>query len=152
MRGTYTATYKISGLTTARTLMYLTAAATHVVEIIEASVWNASNETNEQIECALQRVSALGTPTATVVTPAKDENGDQAAAATVKANVTASEPSYSANTEMGYAGASSLAGYLYEPPAAGRPLIPPSGTVGLRLLQAVTAFDAIVRIRFREIG
>jgi hypothetical protein len=152
MRGVYTATYTISGLTTARTLMYITAAATHVVEIVSARVANKSNETNEQMEITLQKVATLGTPTATTVTPAKDEAGDQAAACTVKANVTASEPSYTANTEVGYDGESSLAGYLYEPPDKLRPVIAPSATWGLRLMTAVTSLDAVVRIRFREIG
>lgn len=152
MRGVYTASIKISTLNSARTLMYITAAATHVVEILEARVGDASNETNEQLEVTLQKVTTLGTPTATTITPAKDEVGDQAAACTVKGNVTASEPSYTANTEVGYDGVSSLAGYLYEPPATARPIIAPSATWGLQLLNTPTAFEAIVRMRFREIG
>lgn len=152
MRGVYTASYKINGLNTARTLMYCTAAATHVVELVSVRLGNASEELNTQIECCLQKVNALGTPTATTVTPAKDEAGDQAAVAVVKANVTASEPTYVANTEVGYDGEASLAGYLYEPLAGERPIIAPGATWGFRLLSTPPAFDAIVRIRFREIG
>lgn len=152
MRGVYEAVIKISGLTTARTLAYITTPATAVVEIIGASVTNASNETNEQMECALQRIGTLGTPTATTLTPSKDEAGDQAAASTVKGNVTASEPTYTANTELGYEGAPSLGGWVFEPGAMERPIIAPSTSMGLRLLQTITSVDAVVRVRFREIG
>ena len=152
MRGTYTATYKINALSTPRTLMYVTAAATHVVELVQVRLGNASEETNTQMELCLQKVNALGTPTATTVTPAKDEAGDQAAVAVVKANVTASEPTYVAGTEVGWDGDSSLAGYLYEPPPELRPIVAPGATWGFRLLSTPPAFDAIVRIRFREIG
>lgn len=152
MRGTYEAVIKINGLTTSRTLLYITTTANIVVEIVGASVTNASNETNEQIECALQRITTLGTPTATTLTPSKDESGDQAAASTVKGNVTASEPTYTASTELGYEGAPSVGGWAFEPGALERPIIPPSASMGLRLLQTITSLDAIVRVRFREIG
>jgi hypothetical protein len=152
MRGTYEASIKIAGLTSARTLAYITAPAAAVVEILGASVTNASNETNEQLECTLKRVATLGAPVATTITPAKLEPGDQAAQSTVKGNVASSEPTYATNTELGYEGAPSLGGWAYEPGALERPLIPPGATLGLVLLQPMTSFDAIVRLRFRELG
>src|SRR5688500_16898582 len=111
MRGVYTAKIKISGLAAAKTLMYITAPAAKVVEILGAIITNASNETNEQCEATLQRISALGTPTGTALTPSKHENGDQAAGSTAVGNITASEPTYAANSEVGYEGFASLAGY-----------------------------------------
>jgi hypothetical protein len=152
MRGVYTAKIRITGLTTARTLLYVTAPADKVVEILSASVTNASNETNEQMECCLQRVGTLGTPTATTVTPAKSEPGDQAAGSTVKGNVTASEPTYTADTDVGNEGAPSLGGWRFDPTPEERMLINGGGTTGLRLLAAVAALDAWVVINFREIG
>src|SRR5687768_3864505 len=115
MRGVYEASYKIATVTAAKTLMYLTAPSNKVVQILEAHVTNYDNETNEQMEFCLQKVNALGTPTATTVTPAKTELGDQAAASTVKANVTASEPSYVADTEIGRDAVASLNGWHFEP-------------------------------------
>lgn len=152
MRGVYTGVVKISGLAAAKTLLYITAPANKVVEILSASVTNASNETNEQIECCLQHVTTLGSPTATTLTPSKHELGDQAAASTVKGNVTASEPTYTSNTEIGYEGSSSLGGWFFDPTPEEHPFIPGQGTMGLRLLSTPTAFDAVVRITFREVA
>jgi hypothetical protein len=50
MRGVYTAATKISGLNAQKTLMYLTAPAAKVVEIIAATVTNESNVPNPQFE------------------------------------------------------------------------------------------------------
>lgn len=152
MRGVYTASYRITGLSSAKTLMYITAPASKVVEILSASVTNESNETNEQLICTLQTVSGLGTPSGTAVVPAKHETGDQAAGSTVKANVTASEPTYLTDTEIGREGFSSLGGYYFDPLPEERPTIAPSGTVGVRCITAPTSFDAVVKVTFREIG
>jgi hypothetical protein len=152
MRGVYTAQVSISALAAAKTLMYVTAPADKVVEILSAEVSNKSNETNEQLECTFQRVTTLGTPTATTLTPSKHENGDQAAGSTVKGDVTASEPTYGTNTEIGRAGFASLAGWRFDPVPEERPIIPGQGTLGLRMLSTPTAFDAVVRITFREVG
>lgn len=159
MQGVYSAAYRISGNTAAKTLMYLTAPATGVVEILSASVTNESNETNEQIACALQRITNLGNPTATTVTPADHESLSAAASSTVKANVTASEPTYGAISQgadivgaFGLEGAASLGGWYFDPTPEERVLVPPSGSLGLRLLNAITSADLVVRLTFREIG
>lgn len=152
MRGTYTASYLIAGLADIKTLMYITAPAAKVVEILSASVTNSSNETNEQNLCTLQTVTTLGTPTATSVIPAKHEQGDQAAGSLVFGNVTASEPTYTANTEVGREGYSTLAGWFFEPSPEERPVIAPGATMGLRHITDPTAYDAVVKITFREIG
>jgi hypothetical protein len=152
MRGVYEAVYKISGVAAAKTLAYLTAPATAIVEILGASVTDASNETNEQLDCFIKKIGTLGTPTATSLTPSKTEDGDQAAGSTVKANVTASEPTYTSNTEVGWEGASSLSGWFYDPIPEERKYVPPGGSVGIYLNQAITAADLVVRLRFREVG
>src|SRR3990167_3003883 len=134
MRGVYSTSIKIAGLAAAKTLAYLTAPATAAIEILSASVTNESNESNEQIEITLQRITTLGTPTGTTLMFAKHESGDQAAAAAGKGNVTAGEPTYTADTEIGREGASSLGGWYYDPLPEERPIIPPSGNLGLRLI------------------
>lgn len=152
MRGVYTATVQIAGIAAAKTLIYVTAPADKVVEIIGASITDESNETNEQLAACLQRVTTLGTPTATTLTPSKHEKGDQAAGSTVKGNVTASEPTYGANTELGYEGAPTLGGWRYSPLPEERPIIQGQETVGLRLISTPTAFDCRATVVFREIG
>jgi hypothetical protein len=152
MRGVYQASIRISGFTGNKTVIYITAPASKVVEILGASITNESNETNEQFYATFQRITTLGTPTATTLTPSKAEAGDQAAGSTVKGNVTASEPTYTANTEVGIQAAGSLQGWYYDPIPEERLYVEPSGNMGLRMLTTVTAFDAVGTVRFREIG
>lgn len=153
MRGVYTASYKISAISTARTVMYITAPAAAVVEVLEASVTNDSSSTSQQIEVAMQTIGTLGTPTATSVTPAKSEAGDQASGSTVKGNVTASEPTYTASTEWGYEGANVLSGWFHQPIPEDRRYVAPGGSLGIRLLSTPNpTFDCQVRLVWREIG
>ena len=99
-------------------------------------------------------MKAVGTPTATTVVPAKHEAGDQAAASVVKANVTAAEPTYAAVNvdEYGNQGLPSLSGYHFEPVLEARPLLAVNTDYGLRLMVAVTSFDADIEVTFREVG
>lgn len=159
MRGVYTAAYRIAAVTTARTLMYLTAPTNRVVEILSASVTDENNETNEQILCGLQRITTLATPTATTITPKPHENGDQAASSVVKANVTASEPTYPAIAQgadipgaFGLEGTPSLGGWFFDPIPEERPAIAGADSWGLRLVNAIAATDLVIRWTFREIG
>lgn len=152
MRGVFTATIAISGLNSARTVMYITAPATKVVKILSAHIGNSSNETNEQCAACFKRVSSLGTPTASSVTAAKHELGDQSAGSTVKGNVTASEPTYSSNSEFGRQAFASLNGYNFQPTPEEQPTIQGNETVGLVLENSPTSFDAIVTVTFQEIG
>jgi hypothetical protein len=159
MRGVYGANYRIAGVTTGKTLLYITVPSTIVVDILSCYVTNESNETNEQLLCCLQRVTTLGTPTATTITPTKAEKGDQAAASTVKANVTASEPTYGAIAQGGaivdadgLQGFPSLSGWAYQPTPEERQTIAPGDTWGLRLVNTITSADLCVQLNFQERG
>lgn len=157
MRGIYSLSHLCSGVNSARTLLAMVATDVSplaVDEILSAAVTNANNNTREQLRCALQRISSYGTPTATSLTPKKHEQGDQASMAFGYGNVTASEPTYASNTEVGMKGFSSLAGWKFRPQRDGRMAVPPGGgslAVGLRLLDAPSApVDLLARITFRE--
>lgn len=159
MRGVYTVNYRIAALSAARTLCYVTMPSTAMVELLSTEITNESIESNEQLVACWQRITTLGTPTATTVTPTKAEKGDQAAASTWKANVTASEPTYGASAQgaalvdvTGLKGFASLGGYVYAPAPEERPLLAVSDSWGLRLLVAPTAFDLAVEVKFREVG
>jgi len=105
------------------------------------------------LECTFQKVTTLGVPTATTLTPTKSEQGDQVAGSTVKGNVTASEPTYTADTQYGLKGFASLAGYEFAPVPEERLYVAGADTWGLRLLNTTpTAFDCDVRLAFREMG
>jgi hypothetical protein len=153
MRGVYRANIKASGLNSGRTVVYITAPSTRVVEILSAKIGNESNTTNQQLSAAFQKISSLGTPTGTTLTPTKAEQGDQAAGSTVVGNVTASEPSYASNTQFDLQGFASLAGYQHAPVPEERLYIAASDSWGLRLLTtSPTAFDCDIELVFREIG
>lgn len=151
MRGVYTATNQITGLNASKTLMYITAPSTKIVEILGFTVTDDNNATNFQMLVGCYNISTLGTPTATAVTPTPHEAGDQAAASVVKANVTASEPTY--GTEITQEGAASLVGYRFEPPTeADRLYVTAGASVGWRMMNTPTSFNADIRLTFREIG
>jgi len=135
----YTSSHKTSGsISTAKTLAYITSPSTAVVRLLRAEVVAPENDVNEQLDLCLQKITTLGTPTATTVTGSKHEAGDAAPAATTKFNVTASEPTYgSADVDVvGRKGAPSLAGWSYAPSEKEELVIPPSTSWGLRLLTA----------------
>lgn len=151
----YTASLLISALAAARTLLYITVPTNRLVTLINSSVTNATNETNEQIRCTWQNISTLGTPTGTTLTPARHDLGDPVAGSTVVGNVTAGEPTYAANTEIGHEGAPSLSGWVFPSVPLPRDALPRfagASNWGLRILAAPTAFDAVVRVTFGEEG
>lgn len=153
MRGVYDAQVQIATVTAGKTLVYVTAPSTKCVEILSASISTQANTTNQQLEACLQRISTLGTPTATTLTPSPHETGDQAAASTVKGNVTGSEPTYGANTQIEKKCFSSLAGYEYCPLPEERPVITAGDTWGFRLLDSsLNSCTVDAKVTFREIG
>lgn len=155
MRGVYRAAISISGVTTAKTLLYITTPSTMVIEILSARITCENEDTSEQIKAELNRIATLGTPTASTVTPKPTEEGSSASSCTVKGNVTASEPTYDTATGDAIAsgGANKLGGWEYTPIPEERPIIKPSDNVGLRLIDAIANSSGITaEILFREIG
>jgi hypothetical protein len=153
MRGVYASGISISSLNSQRTLIYVTAPSGKTVELITSTIGNSgSNVTNQQLKSAWQRITTLGTPTGTTITPTPTEKGDQAAGATVVGNVTASEPTYGSGLTQGQRGFPSLGGYDPNFQPETRFYIQPGDTWGLRMLTTPTAFDAEVEITHREIG
>lgn len=151
MRGVYTAQIDITGLSTAKTLLHLQAPATGILEILSVNVTNLNTETSEQLEVGLYHVTTVGTPAGTSVTPEKHEKLDAAAAATVLGNLS-DEPTAYAAKPIDKQGVNNLSGYRYDPLPEERPVVPPSGAIGLRMLTAPNSFNASVQIVYREIG
>lgn len=151
MRGVYTVEIKLSAWASAKGAMLLTAPATKAAEILSAQIGNAgSNVTNQQLEAALARVSVLGSPVGTAVTPNPEENGDQASGVTCTGGLTTDVTTKGVNLD--HQGFPSLGGYQFAPVPEERPIIPPSGSAILFLVVAPTAYDAVVQVKFREIG
>ena len=152
MRGVYTADIKLPAWSTTRAALLIQAPAQKAVEIISAHLGNVgANVTNQQLEAALSRVATLGTPVGTGITPNPEEAGDQAAASTVTGGLSTDVTAVGVNLD--HQGFASLAGYQFVPVPEERPLIPPAGAAVIRLVTAPTAaFDAVLQVRFREIG
>lgn len=151
MRGVYTASIDITGLTTAKTLVLLQASATSVIEILSVHVTDLNNESNEQMAIGLYHVTTIGTVDGTSITPEKHEKLDASSVATVLGNLSDEPTTYSTNP-IDKQGVSSLSGYHYDPIPEERPIIPPSGAIGLRNLTSVTSLDVTAMIVYREIG
>jgi hypothetical protein len=153
MRGVYTVEYEVS-ISAAETLLLLEAPSDAVLEILSASITNDSIDENEQLEAGLYVVITKGTPSGTAVTPEPHEPGDQAVGGTYLAHLGGgSEPDAYNSVAIDHQGFSNLAGYRYDPLPEERPIIPPSGLAGLRLLSAPDAATVLVaQVVFREIG
>lgn len=152
MRGVYTANIVISSLSTAKTLMLIQAPSTAVLEILSVNVSNATADSADQLQVGLFRVTTYGSPSGTSVTPEKHENLDSSSAATVNGNLTVEPSAYSTNP-YDRQGVSNIGGYFYTPTPEERPVVAPSGAIGLRLLTSPSsAFDAVAQIVYREIG
>lgn len=120
-------------VTTARTLIYVTAPSNGAVLISRGQATQANLTGTDQLYAALQRITTLGTPTATSITP-KPIGKHGAALFTAKGNVTASEPTYTADDDDGLEGYHIRSGWYYKPDHG---LIVEAGaSAGLRLLSA----------------
>lgn len=154
MRGVFRATGTVAAVTTAKTLVYVTAPSDAVLELLSARVTAQDEDTSEQMFVELNRIATLGTPTATTLTPKPTEEGSAAFGGTCKYNVTGSEPTYDAVTDaIAAGGANKLAGWEYVPLPEERAYISPGDTVALRLVDALSvSTDLSFELTFREIG
>lgn len=153
MRGVYKLQSNISSVTTSKTLAYISTASTRPIEIYRVTVTSLDETTSEQMEIMLNRISTLGTPTATTVTPKPLEEGSNAFGGTCKVNVTANEPTYDQTTDsICYKGENKVSGWEYVPLPEERPIILPSDNVGLKLMNTITSSTLSIEVVFREIG
>jgi hypothetical protein len=153
LKGVYNAQYQASGVNTARTLLYLTAPAAKVVEVLSVSVTNVNVTAAEQLDIIFSKITTLGTPTATTIVPRPTETGDQACGSTSKANVTGSEPTYENPPYVDRQGASNAGGYYYDPLPEERPTIAPGDSYGVKLAGTpASTYTLDINVRFREIG
>lgn len=150
----YTASLETGSVSTARSLMLLENPTDTALLIIGASVIAPDDDTNEQMDITLQTITTFGTPIGTAVTPAPHSPGDAASGVTATGDITAAEPTYTASTEVGHEGASSIGGWRYDPLTLERAKeVSPNTDMGIRLLTAPnTAKTLVVRITFIEIG
>src|SRR5262245_8998228 len=134
----YTSSIETSSINAAKTLSTIQNPNDQVCVILEAHVSAPDDDVNEQLDIAFQKITSLGSPTGTAVTPTKHMTGSPSAGVTTTMDVTASEPTYgAANVDVvGRQGASSLGGWHYTPTFQNALYMSPSENWGLRLLTA----------------
>ncbi len=154
MRGVFRLSKTISGVTTAKTLLYITTHVTTPIEILSARITCQNEDTPEQMFAELNRIATLGTPTATLTTPKPTEEGSAAYGGVCKANVTADEPTYDGVSDaIASGGANKLAGWEHVPLPEERSIVKANDNVGLRLLDDLAnESDLTAEILFRELG
>lgn len=152
MRGVYTIESRIPSVSAAKTLLYLEAPSNAVLEILSASVTNMNNDTSEQLEIGLYRVTNNSGVSGSGVNPYKHEPSDAATSAIAIADLGAEPASYNTGA-LDSKGWNNLGGYYFDPIPESRPIIPPTGAIGIRLITAAdTAFKGSVTLTYREIG
>lgn len=134
-------------VSTAITVLQVTAPATMTLEIIRAWVTQSSSTTSAQSDVILVRKSA--TITGTSITPVKLEPGDPSP--TFTALRTASAEGTDTDTVAGE-GFNVLNGWLYVPVPEERIKVPPSGILGLKFPSAPPNVTYRYGITLREHG
>lgn len=151
MRGYYKA---LAAFTTtgAKTVMLIECPAARVLAIESIEVGNANNNTAERWDIAVTRVSTKGTPAGTSITPQKTEEGDAASAATILADLTIEPGAYNAEHLL-RRGVSNLTGVTWKNALAQEAImIPPSGLIGIRLLNSIASTSITITVTYRELG
>src|SRR5262249_13125420 len=126
MRGVYDSFIHITGLNALKSAMLIEVPAGKLLEILSGQISNPSNNTNQQLEAGFYKVTRLGSPVGTSVTPTPMEVGDAASSVTVLGNLTTEPTTVSATIATGVAGFSSLAGWQYQPVPEERLVMSPS--------------------------
>lgn len=123
-------------VSTAITVLELTAAAGQPLEVLRAWVSNTSVTTSAQCDVAVLRKTATVTGAATPPTPVElGGGGDTSASFTVKHLATAE----GTDGDVLYGdGVNSLNGFLFIPTPEERPVVPGSGLIALKFITAPT--------------
>lgn len=157
MKGVFTTTYKITGVTTAKTLAYLTAGAAKPSRIRAISVTDANQLTAEQLDILVAPISSLSpTPTATTLTPLPTD-GSTAAGAVVKGNVTNNEPTYQVDGNTlpqayDHQTVPNTLGYYWTPEDRG-PVVAGGASFGVKLNTTLAnSTDLVIAVTHEELG
>lgn len=155
MRSVFTATVSISGVSTQKTLLYLTSPSSMVIELLAISITSGDSTTasSEQLKSSIFRITSLSpTPSATAMTPVGHESGSGSSLADVFGDVISNEPTYATDPIWSEAWLN-LSGFFYEPIPETRIFVPPSGSIGLKMTKTpTTPFACTATITYREIG
>lgn len=139
------------------TMVYVTAPATMILEIINVRLAAKLSATNQQMAFAWDRITTLGAPSGgtSILTgsgPAEVGGASPAAAAFTGKYNPSSEPTTYAGLRLAAASVPSIAGYDLRDTEE-RIIVPPSGSIGLLLLTGTYASISLYgSLDIKEIG
>lgn len=150
-QNTYTVAAKISGVTTAKTLIQLKAGSTRKIEVLRAWITNASVTADDTAEALLLRYTTAATVTS--ATPVKHNTVAQAAGAvggTSATGTNAGAEGTGSIENIVYEAFSVLAGWVWLPTPEERIIVPVSGFFALKSNLTIASTDLVAGITFRE--
>ena len=150
--GVYVVRQKITGVTTAKTLLQIKAGATFPLELIRASITNASSETSDTLHAQVLRKTAAATVTS--FTPLK-VNPTYPVAKAVGGTAATGHTATAEGTDgdiLDEEGVNVLNGYrnLWLPEE--RPFIDAAGFIALKSALTITSADLVCVMVFGELG
>jgi hypothetical protein len=145
--GTYTVHADAQTISTAITILELTAPATGMLEIVRAWCQQSSTTTSNQVRIQLLRKSGTITGTATPPSAVPHQVGQQAWDGTVKWKATAEGTDGVIPLEENF---NILNGWLYLPVPDERVWVPPSGIIALKFPAAPPSASWSYGITFRH--
>lgn len=134
-------------VSTAITVLELTAPSTMMLRVIRAWFTNTSTATSSESDAVLIRKTA--TITGTSITPAPLEKSGPAATFTAKRTATVEGTDGDIVAGEGF---NVLNGWLFVPVPEERPIVPPSGLIALKLIAAPASATYRYGITVEEIG
>lgn len=148
-KGTYSVVAEAQTISTAITILELTAPATGSVQLLRAWVQQSSSTTSAMARVQILRKTATITGTATPPTVRSFEVGHATTGVTVKWKATAEGTDGNILHSEAF---NILNGWLYLPVPEERIWIPPSGLLALKFPAAPTSADYTFGMTFAEIG
>jgi hypothetical protein len=134
----------------ARTLLLLEASSSRALIVQSIRVGNRDNNTAERWQVAVHRVSTKGTPAGTSLTIKPLSPADAASNATALGFLTTEPTSYEADPLLAF-GETNLVGIRWQAMRDTELYIPPSGLIGVRLLNTIANTSIAVNVVFLEV-
>ena len=153
MRGVYSATYTSTQDDTVLLGGLENRSTTSVIEVLSCSVVDRSNETNQQGQVSISRITSAGTSPTDVVGQGLEVQSTTATGFVVSS--WSGAPTVASATPLFSSGFSTLAGWYYDPIPEARIILPASGDIGLNLQMAdddIGNHELVICWTWREIG
>ncbi|GIW59977.1 MAG: hypothetical protein KatS3mg087_1043 [Patescibacteria group bacterium] len=142
-----TASFSTTG---GKTLLLVESSSSRMLLLSHLRVGNQNNNTAERWQVVVTRVTTKGTPAGTSVSAKPLRNNDAAAGLTALANLTTEPTTYEGDHLLNF-GESSLVGVRWQTYPGSEILVPPSGLIGIRMLNTIATTTVVVHAIVHEV-